>query len=163
MKRIQLIFIMFAFLMLCGCSVNTAQYINLSKKPCNNYYTNLLYKKLNEDNSYTVHVFDTNLYKDIEVSSDLKLTISNFITSLNSDSYADSSNTESKEAYRIKIVFSNGSKFLIKVFNDKYITLSPWDGVYSEDYINMTNVPLAYNLFDFCNHIHNNTPKCSAN
>ena len=163
MKKIPFIFIIFAFLSLCGCNINTSQYINLSKKPCNNHYTNILYKKLNENNNYTLHVFDTNVYKDIEVTSDEKLIISNFITSLNSDNYNNSTNNTLEETYRIQVIFSDGSRFLIKIFDENYVTLSPWDGVYSEDYINISNVPLAYNLYDFCNHIHNNNPKPSAN
>ena len=125
-------------LMLCSCTIQDPKYISLSKKPNNHYYTSEIKKKLLENDPFTLYVFDTNLYKEIKVSSD-----------------EDDNYIVEKEPFRIKIVFDDTSKYLIKVFSSSNISISPWDGTFEEDSISMENVPLGYNLFEFCSHIQN--------
>lgn len=141
-------------LMLCSCTFQDPKYISLSKKPNNHYYTSELQEKLLDNNSFTLYVFDTNLYKEVKVSSDEDDIIENFIGSLTETNYLDNNIVE-KEPFRIKIVFNDTSKYLIKVFNSSNISIAPWDGTFEEDSISMENVPLGYNLFEFCNHIQN--------
>ena len=134
--------------------MSNSKYINLTTKPSNNYYTQNLQSKLLNDNSFTLYIFDTNFYKEIPVSKDENKIIENFISSLDSTNFSDSLPDSSiNECFRIKIVFSDSSKYVIKVFNAENVSILPWDGTYNEDFINMQNVLLRYNLYDFCTHI----------
>ena len=154
MKKLNLIFITLILLFtLNGCNVQNPKYINFSTKPNNHYYTDELKNKILNNENFTLYVFDTNLYKEIEVPSDENPIIENFISSLIDDNYSDEQ-INIKEPYRIKIVF-NDDKYLIKVFDNSIISISPWDGNYKEDIISIKDLPLRYNLFDFCNHIAN--------
>ena len=154
MKKINFIFIiLFLLFTLNGCSFQNPKYINFSTKSSNHYYTDELENKILNNESFTLYVFDTNLYKEIEVPSDENPIIENFISSLVNDNYS-SEQIDVKESFRMKIVFSD-NKYLIKIFNDSIISVSPWDGNYKEDIISIKDLPLRYNLFDFCNHIAN--------
>lgn len=154
MKKLNFILaIIFIMVSLSGCALQDPKYINLSTKPNNHYYTDEIHRKILNNESFKLYVFNTNLYKSLEVSSDENIIIENFIQSLVSDNYLDE-NVESKEPYKIKIVFKD-AKFLIKVFNNSTISISPWDGNYKEDVISIKDLPLAYNLYDFCTHIEN--------
>ncbi len=155
MKKTVIIPILFILIFLCGCSLNTPQYMNLSKKPSNNYYSSQLYMHLKANSKYIIYVFDTNICKNIEISKDETDIISNFIQSLKSQNYIVSYDEDKKETFRIKIVFDNDTTYLIKVFDNQHAAILPWDGVYSEDFINMSDIPAAYNLYDFCSHVHN--------
>ena len=155
-KLLFFILSLFISIILCSCTLQDPKYISLSSnKPNNHYYTSELQKKLIENDSFNLYVFDTNLYKEIKVSSEENNIIENFIDSLNEKNYLDSTSLD-KEPFRIKIVFNDTTKYLIKVFDSSNISVLPWDGIYEEDYISMENVPLGYNLFDFCNHIVSN-------
>ncbi|AOR24186.1 DUF4883 family protein [Clostridium taeniosporum] len=138
---------------LIGCNLSNAKYINFSKKPNNHYYTDQLTKKILNNEDFKFYVFDKNLYKEIEVNSDEKIIIENFLNNLVPDNYLNTSDSiNEKEPFRIKIVFKNNI-FLLKVFNSNLITISPWDGNYTEDIISMENLPIGYNLYNFCVHI----------
>ena len=154
MKKLNLIFIILLLLStLNGCTFQNPKYINFSTKPNNHYYTDELKNKILNNETFALYVFDTNIYKEIEVPSEENLIIENFISSITSDNYFDDQ-IDIKEPFRLKIVF-NDDKYLIKVFNDSIISISPWDGNYKEDVISIKGLPLGYNLFDFCNHITN--------
>ena len=154
LKKIKIIFIIVILLFtLNGCSFQNPKYINLSSKPSNHYYTDELENKILNNETFTLYVFDTNLYKEIEVSSEENTIIENFISALVDDNYSDDP-IDINESFRLKIVF-NDDKYLIKIFNDSIVSISPWDGNYKEDVISIKDLPLRYNLFDFCNHIAN--------
>lgn len=154
MKKFNLIFItLLLFLTLNGCITENPKYINFSTKPNNHYYTDKLENKILTDDKFTLYVFDTNLYKEIEVSKEENPIIKNFISSLVSDNYFEET-VDSKELYRLKIIF-NDDKYLIKIFDNSIVSISPWDGSYKEDFISIKELPLRYNLLDFCNHIAN--------
>ena len=144
---------MFILVSLNGCALQDPKYINLSTKPNNHYYTDELNKKILNNKDFTLYVFNTNLYKSIEVSSDENNILENFIHALIPDNYLNEVITD-KETYRIKIVFKDAT-FLIKVFNNSTISVAPWDGSYKGDIISIKDLPLAYNLYDFCTHIEN--------
>jgi len=155
LKRFNLIIIILLLLFstLTGCSSENPKYINFSTKPNNHYYTDQLKNKILTDENFTIYVFDTNLYKEIEVSKEENPIIKNFISSLISDNYSNEE-VKNKEIYRLKIVFSD-DKYLIKVFDNSVVSIFPWDGNYQEDIISIKDLPLGYNLLDFCNHIAN--------
>lgn len=152
-KGVFALIIMFLTFCMLGCSLDNPKYINLSTKPNNHYYTDKLYKKILNNENFTFYVFDTNLYKEIEVPDEDKGIIENFIKSLIEDNYSDEEITDT-EPFRLKLVFGD-EKFLIKVFNSEKISVSSWDGSYKPDVISMSTLPLGYNLYDFCNHTKN--------
>ncbi|MVX62094.1 hypothetical protein GKZ28_00060 [Clostridium chromiireducens] len=155
MKKLHYIFIvLFLFSTISGCSLQDPKYINLSVKPNNHYYIDEIRNKILNNEKFTLYVFDTNLYKEIDVPSDENIIIEDFISSLTSDNYSDEA-ADKKEPYRIKLIFDDKKQYLIKVFDDCLISVSPWDGNFKEDIISIKNLPLRYNLFDFCNHIAN--------
>ena len=154
LKKLNFIFIIILLLFtLNGCSFQNPKYINLSTKPSNHYYTDELEKKILNNEKFTLYVFDTNLYKEIEVPSEENDIIENFISALVDENYSDDK-IDIEEPFRLKVVF-NDDKYLINVFNDSIVSISPWDGNYKEDVISIKDLPLRYNLLDFCNHIAN--------
>ena len=78
--------------------------------------------------------------------------IPEFIDSLKTDNYNAEIEDDLTPEYKIIIEFSN-SKYVINAFNDKLISVHPWDGVYSEDIISMDEVPDFYNLYKYCEYI----------
>lgn len=155
MKKINYIFmILVLFINFTGCDLQNSKYINFSVKPNNHYYLDEIKNKFLDNESFTLYMFDTNLYKEIEVSKDETPIIEDFIFSLTNENYSDETVPE-KEPFRIKITFDDKNQYLIKIFNNSIISISPWDGLYKEDIISMNNLPLKYNLFEFCNHIAN--------
>ena len=154
MKKLNFIFIIILLLFtLNGCSFENPKYINLSNKPSNHYYTDELENKILNNENFTLYVFDTNLYKEIEVPSEENDIIENFISALVDENYSEDK-IDIEEPFRLKVVF-NDDKYLINVFNDSIVSISPWDGNYKEDVISIKDLPLRYNLLDFCNHIAN--------
>ena len=154
MKKLNFIFVVLLLLFtINGCYLQNPKYISFSTKPNNHYYTEELENKILNNETFTLFVFDTNLYKEIEVPSEENPIIENFISALADDNYSNEQ-LDIKEPFRLKIVFKD-EKYLIKIYNDSIISISPWDGDYKQDVISMKNLPLRYNLFDFCNHIEN--------
>lgn len=154
MKKLLSVIILFLItLPLFSCDVQNAKYINFTSKPSSHYYTDKLRNRILNDDHYDLYVFDTNLYKEIPVENSENVIIENFLNSLTEDDYIDEP-IKDKEPYRIKIVFKD-DKYLLRVYNASLVSISPWDGTYKEDTVSMDNVPLRYNLTDFCNHIEN--------
>ena len=156
MKKISSIFIILLLsLTLTGCDFQNPRYINFSMKPSNHYYIDKIKNRILNNYKYKLYVFDTNLYKEFQIPDEEDNIVEDFISSINSDAYTDETIT-SKEPFKLTIIFDNGEKYLIKVFNASIISVAPWDGVYKEDVISIKDLPLKYNLFDFCNHVLNN-------
>lgn len=135
-----------------SCTFNESQYIRPSSKPKVDYYTSEIKDKIDEDEAYTIRIFDLNLYKYYEVNQKEHSIIPEFIDSLKKDNYNAELDAESTPDYKIIIEFSN-SKYVINTFNDKLISIHPWDGVYKEDIISMDDVPDFYNLYKYCEYI----------
>lgn len=155
MRKINYFLIMLLlFSTIAGCGLQDPKYINLSVKPSTHYYTDEIKGKILNNEKFTLYVFDTNLYKEIPVSNEDGSIIESFISSLTSENYSEES-SDKKEPYRIKITFDDKTQYLIKIFDDSLISVSPWDGNFKEDIISMKDIPLRYNLMDFCNHIAN--------
>lgn len=156
MKKLNFIFIILLLLaILGGCNFQNSKYINFSTKPNNHYYTDKIKEKIINGDNFNLYVFDTNLYKEIEVPKTEISILDNFISSLTKENYSDET-INLKEPFRFKITFADNDQYLIKIYNESLVSISPWDGTYKEDIVIMKNTPLRYNLFDFCNHILNN-------
>lgn len=155
MKKISCIFvILLLFTNLIGCNLRNYQYINFSVKPNNHYYIDEIKNKILNNKKFTLYVFDTNLYKEIEVPTDENSIFEDFISSLTDENHS-TEGVNIKEPFRIRLYFNDNDQYFVKVFNDSIISIAPWDGIFNEDIISMKNLPLRYNLFDFCNHIAN--------
>lgn len=155
MKKISCIFIILLLsINLIGCNLRNYQYINFSVKPNNHYYIDEIKNKILNNKKFTLYVFDTNLYKEIEVPADENSIFEDFISSLATENYS-TEGVNIKEPFRIRLYFNDNDQYFVKVFNDSIISVAPWDGIFNEDIISMKNLPLRYNLFDFCNHIAN--------
>ena len=138
-----------------GCISHNSKYINFTSKPNKHYYTDELKTKVLNNENFSLCVFDTNLYKDINVSQDEISVLDDFLNSLTEEDYLSyDSKPKNKEVFRITVSFNN-DKFLIRVYDSSIITISPWDGNYEEDIISMNNISLRYNLLDFCIHMQN--------
>lgn len=155
MKKFNYTFIIMLLLFaLAGCSLQNSKYINFSTKPNNHYYIDEIRNKILSNEKFDLFVFDTNLYKEIQVPKDETSVVENFLSALTEENYSDESVT-TKEPYRLKIIFDDKNQYLIRIYNNSVISVSPWDGIYKEDIVLTKNTPLRYNLFDFCNHISN--------
>lgn len=152
MKKIKFFILLLPLISLIGCNFDVARYANFKDSPSKTYYTNEILEKLSNKEEFSLDVFDTNLYKYYSVSSEDLNILNNFLTSLDDEAFAKEFTTKSKEKFRLIIKFSD-SKYIIKIYDKENAKVSPWDGNYSEDIINMKDVPTHYNLYDFCNYI----------
>lgn len=125
------------------------------KKPNNFYYTNLLAKNITLEKQYKVTILETNFYKGSEINKKDKELIKHFITLLKKENFKTlEQKPESKPLYKIFFTFEK-DKYIINVYNKQYISVYPFDGNFSMDYIDMNNIPEAYNLYNLCNFLFN--------
>lgn len=148
MKSSKVIFALIAIvvcIIAAGC--NSILVLN---KPTLFYYTNIFSKQLQQENSYLCIVLDTNFYKEETLSSADKKTINNFVTNLHKDNFIiKPKDLPQKPAYKIFFTIKS-TKYVMEIYNEKYVTFYPWDGNYEEDYINMSSLPISYNLYSLC-------------
>ena len=155
MKSKKLIIFIILSLFLIGCDINNPKYINLKKKESINYYSNEIHFKILNNEDYTLTMFDTDVSKNTLIDKEEQVIIENFLSSLTSSNYLkNSDDISNKEAFHLIIEFDD-SKYIFNVYDENLVTVYPWDGVFPEDIITSENVPLRYNLYDFCNHIKN--------
>lgn len=152
MRRIKLLFLIIVLLLLQGCSLNSARYINFEQSPSKSYYTEKIKENLSDNSDYTLDVFDTNLYKYFKVDTEDLGILKDFISNLSDEDFLDEYTPKNKEKFRIIITFSD-EKYIIKIYDNKISTITPWDGNYSEDIIDMSNLPTHFNLYDFCSYV----------
>ena len=132
-----------------GCSKIDIPFLS-RKKSCNFYYTNELAKNIHNEPAYSCTILDTNLYKEKALSKKDLVIISSFLKELKKDNFMISEPAHNrKPAYRMFVTFSK-SKFVINVYDSRYISVFPWDGYYKEDYIDMNNISSAFNLYNLC-------------
>lgn len=138
-----------------GCAFEDPKYIHFKDKPSNDYYTKEIYSKMLNHEDYSLSIFNTDLYKNIPIDDDDEKVVENFIRELSKEDYKEYEAITDKEPYDIKINFADGNKYILKIYNNTTVSVSPWDGIFHEDIINMDNVPIRYNLYDFCKHVEN--------
>lgn len=157
MKYLKFIYILLLVTLLSGCVFNDPKYINLKTKPNLYYYSNEIYEKIKNNESYSLKVFDVNFYEYHEVLEEDEDILPCFLASLNADNYVSELNLEDdKVKYKLIIEFDNDKyKYVINVYDKNSITLFPWDGNLKEDMITMDNVPIRNNIYSFCVYIIN--------
>lgn len=118
------------------------------KKPSCNYYTNLFTTNINTTKFKSISVYETNYSKDKVLNTELYYIIKNLFDSLNKENFIDEPLDASQNpSYRYYVTFSNDKTFVIDVYNEKYISLYPWDGKYEKDFIDISEAPKSYNLY----------------
>lgn len=151
MKKLTFILLTIIFiLLLYGCTFEDPKYIHLKKKPSTNSYTTEIAKNLSLDIPYSLELFNLDLYKLYILNDDEKKVLINFLKTTTTDNFNEYEKISDIETYQLRMTFSNGDKYIIKVFNNSLLSVSPWDGIFSEDIINMNNIPANYNLYEFC-------------
>lgn len=142
-----------------SCKFNVGYYTvdNFSvakKKPYNFYYTNLLAKNLTLETSCKVNIIDTNFYKDKEFSSEDVNTIKNFMKALKKDNFLNEkpSDLPEKPYYKIFFTFSK-EKYVINVYNEKYISIYPYDGSYPMDFLTIDGIYASCNVYNLCKYL----------
>jgi hypothetical protein len=143
---------------LTGCNVKIGSYtINnfsvVKKKPSNLYYTNNLAKDLTLESSVKIKLLDTNFYKEKELANEDIETVRSFVKTLKKSNFIEKpSNLPEKPAYKLYFDFAK-EKYVMNVYNEKYISVYPWDGNYSMDFIDMNDTQPLYNIFGLCKYL----------
>lgn len=134
--------------LLIGCNFSTNK-----KKPNDYYYTNLLAKNLTLSPSCKASTVDTNFYKKQSLTQDDVDTIKKFTKALNKKNFIGCpQDLPKKPAYKIIFQFEK-DKYVINVYNEKYISIYPWDGSYAMDYLSMASIETGYNLYNLCKYL----------
>lgn len=143
---------------LSGCSFTVGNYKvdNFSvskKKPFNFYYTNQLAKNLSLSKNCKTIILDTNFYKEKDLVKDDIDTIKKFTKELNKQNFVDKpTNLPAKPIYKLFFTFDK-EKYIINVYNERYLSIYPWDGTYPMDYIDMNGISPSYNLHSLCKYL----------
>ena len=149
-KKLYIAILLFFCISLTSCT-NLTTY--QEKKPNNFYYTDLLDKDIKLNNNYEVLLLDTNFFKKVTLDKAERDLIKNSVLSLHSENFINNpKNLSNKPPYKLYFNFKNKS-YVVEVYNEKYLSIYPWDGNYPRDYINMESLPISYNLFQFCKSI----------
>lgn len=143
----------FLSLSLFGCNYNLGKSILVKSKPNNYYYTNLLMKDLSLEKPEQLYALYMNFYKKKDFSKEDLSTLVEFFNSLNNNSFIEKpENLPDKPLYKIFLTFSQ-NKYIINVYNENFISIYPWDGAYSMDYLDTSKMYKAYNPYGLCKYL----------
>ena len=152
-KCVLMLMCTFFSLSLFGCNYNFDKNIFIKSKPNNYYYTNLLMKDLSLEKPTELYALFMNFYKKKDFSKEDLSTFADFFNSLNNDSFIEKPESlPGKPLYKIFLTFSE-NKYIINVYNQNFISIYPWDGDYSMDYIDTSKMYKSYNLYGLCKYL----------
>jgi hypothetical protein len=157
-KILYIITLLLLPLVFMGCSIKIGSYtINdftvVRKKPNNLYYTNNLAKAFVLEDSVKIRLLDTNFYKEKELAKEDIDTVKNFVKALRKSNFVDKpKELPEKPLYKLYFNFAK-EKYVADVYSEKYISVYPWDGTYSMDYIDMEGIQPLYNIFGLCKYL----------
>lgn len=144
-KFIKLSIIILICLAASGCSSLFNQ-----EKPYTFYYTNMLSKNLHTEKQIKASLIDTSYYKNHNLSSDEVKDFYNFFEALKKHNYIKRpKGLPVKPIYRMFFTFSK-DKYVLDVYNEKYISIYPWDGTYEKDFLNISDIPASINPYSLC-------------
>ena len=152
MKKILSILILLILLSISitSCTIKPTDIPITKKKPNNYYYTNLLAQSIKDDNSPKITLFEINLHKDKDLPKEGIENLLGFFKNIKQRNFINKPTIlPSKPQFKMYII-TRGEKYVINVYNEKFISIYPWDGVYSMDYIDTTNLYTLYNLYGLC-------------
>ena len=152
-KYILILICTFFSLSLFGCNYKFSKSIFLKSKPSKYYYTNLLMKDLSLEKPQELYALYMNFYKKKDFSKEDLSTFAEFFNSLNNDSFIEKpENLPGKPVYKIFLNFSE-NKYVVNVYSENFVSIYPWDGSYSMDYIDTSKMYKAYNLYGLCKYL----------
>lgn len=157
-KLLILLIILIIPLSLTSCNIKIGKYtINnfqvTKQKPITSYYTEELSKKIYAGNSFKAVMLDMNLYKEINLSQADLETVKNFFTDLKKSNFLENyKDFKNKPVYKLFLSFDK-DKYVINIYNEKYIAVYPWDGDYPMDFIDTENIQPLYSLFGLCKYL----------
>lgn len=157
MKKYLYIFTLIILLVIAsGCNINYNEYPSFETKPGYNFYTNSLTSLLSREDDFQVMLLETNYSTELDVDTIGKDTLKDFFTSLSENSFI-TDKTILMDLPKIPIyklyINTEDEKYVINIFSEDIVTIHPWDGLFSEDYINMVHSPKAYNLYGLCSYL----------
>ena len=152
MKKTIIFFLILLSITIESCNINHPGYLHFKKKPNIHYYSDNINSNILSNKNYTVYIFNTNFFKKISIEEDDKEILHKFFYYLNNESYKPPQNIELKEKYQIRLEFED-EKYIINIYDNTLVSVFPWDGIFEKDIIFMDNIPLKYNLYDFCIYI----------
>ncbi len=148
MKKCSVVLILLFILFISGCSYNSYNLNN--KKPSAFYYTNLLENDLASGLKADILLLDMNFYKERPLQPEEVVFIKEFFKYMDKSSFIQKPrDLPKKPLYKYFFTFTE-TKYVINIYNEKYISVYPWDGDYPEDYVSMEKAPRAYNLYNLC-------------
>lgn len=163
-KYFNLLIICLFSLFICSCNLKAnISYNNTpwhTKKPNNYYYTKLLANNI-LNGQCKITILDTNFYKEKELNSEDLNIIKNFLQELKTDNFVNSKDySKVKPPYKIFITMQNEKKekFVINIFDVNTTSIHSWDGNYSVDMIDTSNITPSSSLYLLCDYIIKTTP-----
>ena len=152
MKKILslLLFLIILSISITGCTIKATDIPFTKNKPNNYYYTNLLAQNFKDDNFPKITLFHVNLNKDKELPKEGMENIVGFFKNIKQRNFISKpASLPSKPQFKIYIN-TKKEKYVVNVYNEKYISIYPWDGVFSMDYIDTTDLYALYNFYGLC-------------
>lgn len=151
MKKFSILFLFFICItVISGCGIKASDIPFEIKKPNNYFYTNQIIQSIGTGENIKGTLFEFNLHKEKELPKEGVENIMGFFKSLKNINFISKpQDLPDKPQYKLYIT-TNNEKFVLNVYNEKYLSIHPWDGVYSEDYIDMTEIYTLYNLHGLC-------------
>ncbi|MGE5628857.1 MAG: DUF4883 family protein, partial [Solirubrobacterales bacterium] len=136
-----------------SCSSKNVIY-NINKKPSSFYYTNKLMENIKLNKINKCSAFEMNYYKEIEIDTDNFNKVCTFFNKLNTSNFiAPPNDIPSKPKYMIFFTSDDG-KFIANIYNEKYISVYPWDGSYEMDFIDISSISNSNNIYELCNFLY---------
>lgn len=153
-KRISVLLITLIILSIfTGCKIKATDIPIARKKPNNYYYTSLLATSMITDNNIKGSVFELNLHKEKELTQEGYENIIVFFKTLRSKNFVNKPvDLPAKPQYKLFITSKN-DKYVINIYNDKFVTIHPWDGIYIVDYIDISDINTRYNPYELCKYL----------
>ncbi len=159
-KKIKLLMVLFLFPMLVmSCNKTFVENIKAPlriTKPSANFYTNHLIRSIKNSNDLHISIFYNKTGKNKTFSDKNVEKFKEFIEHIKPVNFLDENknliNLKEPE-YRITICINQKNSFIINVFNNSYLTIHPWDGVYSPDVLDISNFHEGINLYNLCDFI----------
>jgi len=149
LKKSLILGLILSILITCTGCTNIKSKIN-EDKPQSNYYSQELIKSINHSNPKRISVFYKEFFDKFEFPSAESEDVISFINLLE-ESYFIEKPEDLPDTYKYKVYLEfEDEKYVITVFSEKYISIYNWDGKYKVDYVNITEVPLSYNIYGIC-------------
>lgn len=148
MKYIKLIKLS-VILLICFAASGCSSLFN-QEKPYTFYYTNMLSKNFHTEKQIKASLIDTSYYKNHNLSSSEIKDFYNFFEALQKHNYIKRpKGLPVKPIYRMFFTFSK-DKYILDVYNEKYISIYPWDGTYEKDFLSISDIPASINPYNLC-------------